>query len=120
MVSPAAVSRKAEGQVTEVPTTRGWTGSGWDQVSCPSWKIEQAAFELRRQGATFAIICHTLGLPYRRAKILGRAYDAQVGHPPDRLARRASQISLPGYTVRDGTRIGKGTTPETSERGKAH
>jgi len=82
-------------------------------------KIEQAAFELRRQGASFAIICHTLGLPYRRAMVLGRAYDEHVGHPPAEPKRRASQISLPGYTVRDGTRPGKGTTPKTSDRGKA-
>jgi bifunctional DNA-binding transcriptional regulator/antitoxin component of YhaV-PrlF toxin-antitoxin module len=64
--------------------------------------LEQAASALRRQGATFAIICHTLGIPYRQAKALGRAYDRRAGHPPEKLKRKASEVSLPGYTVKDG------------------
>lgn len=68
----------------------------------PAARTEKAAFELRRQGATFTIISHTLGIPYRQAKALGKAYDRRVGHAPRLTRRNASEVHLAGYTVRDG------------------
>ena len=66
-------------------------------------KIAAKAGELRKQGATFAIIAHTLDIPYSRAVALGKAYDTSHGnHEPQRLVRRASEVTLPGYVVKDG------------------
>ena len=69
-------------------------------------KVLAKANDLRRQGATFAIICHTLNIPYTQAVALGKAYDKAHGnHVPQKLVRNASDIRLTGYTVKDGRGI---------------
>lgn len=73
-------------------------GSGVDE------KTEKAANELRKQGATAAILSHTLGIAYGQAQRLAAAYDEKVGHAPQKVVRQASEIKLAGYTVKDGAK----------------
>jgi hypothetical protein len=54
--------------------------------------VRQKAFDLRKQGATYAIICHTLNLPYGTAKTLGKEYDGKVGHEPQVIMRNADAL----------------------------
>ncbi len=65
-------------------------------------KIEKAAAELRKAGATSAILSHTLGIPYSRAVALTKAYDDKVGHAPQKIVRTADGIKLEGWVVKDG------------------
>src|SRR2546421_8633813 len=65
-------------------------------------KIEKAAGELRRLGATSAIVSHTLGVSYRDAQRLTVAHDKRVGHLPQKIVRVADGLKLDGWVVRDG------------------
>jgi hypothetical protein len=65
-------------------------------------KVEKAANEIRRQGGTAAIICHTLDIPYSQAVALANAYDKRVGHEPKEIVRLADGVKLAGYAVKDG------------------
>ncbi len=64
-------------------------------------KVEKAAGELRKQGATAAIISHTLDINYREAQALVVAWDKKHGAPKE-IVRLADGIKLAGYTVKDG------------------
>ncbi len=65
-------------------------------------KIEKAASDLRKLGATSAIVSHTLGISYAAARRLTAAHDKRVGHAPQRIVRVATAIKLDGWTVKDG------------------
>jgi hypothetical protein len=65
-------------------------------------KIEKVGSELRKLGATSAIVSHTLGIPYSQAVALTAAYDKRAGHTPQKIVRAADGIKLDGYTVKDG------------------
>ncbi len=81
-------------------------------------KVQAAAFEIRKQGGTAAIICHTLGISYTAATAYAAAFDKKVGHAPQKIARTADGIKLDGWVVKDGRQAPAAGKTKTASKAK--
>jgi prevent-host-death family protein len=61
--------------------------------------VRARAFQLRERGSTYSLIEKTLGISYREARQLGKAYDAAHGRPRAIVRRLASVDPNSGSTT---------------------
>jgi hypothetical protein len=81
-------------------------------------KIEKAANDLRKLGATSAIVSHTLGISYPEAQRLVAAHDKKAGHAPQNIVRVAGAIKLDGWTVKDGRQAARPSQKKATGKAK--
>ena len=64
-----------------------------------SENLRSRAFQLRERGCTYSLIERTLGISYREARQLGKAYDSSHGRPSEIVRRLAGDDSTSGSTT---------------------